>query len=223
MNDESIDINTIRSMEHKPLQYAINSILPHGLFILAGSPKIGKSWLVLDLCIAVATGGDTWGYRANQNGVLYYALEDNWRRINDRTGLTGATDGNWVLEKVKRTENHAKLTIDNRDTEGFCFDLKLNPDTCHWEYVGNNTGVDNADEDIAILVNDFLQNEWQGTATELCKSLREQDPKANITPTNLSKQLRRIDKFMQKEFCIKIDFKKSGSVKSIMLQRFSQD
>jgi len=329
MNDESIDINTIRSMEHKPLQYAINSILPHGLFILAGSPKIGKSWLVLDLCIAVATGGDIWGYRANQNGVLYYALEDNWRRINDRvnqldtentdmsnfrvklsapgistglleeidkhmanypntslividtfehirnrdttkqtlysadysdikalrsvtnkyeitlllvhhtrkmndendpinnisgsTGLTGATDGNWVLEKVKRTENHAKLTIDNRDTEGFCFDLKLNSDTCHWEYVGNNTGVDNADEDIAILVNDFLQNEWQGTATELCKSLREQDPKANITPTNLSKQLRRIDKFMQKEFCIKIDFKKSGSVKSIMLQRFSQD
>ena len=327
MNDESIDINTIRNMEHKPLQYAINSILPHGLFILAGSPKVGKSWLVLDLCIAVATGGDIWGYRADQSGVLYYALEDNWRRINDRvnqldtentdmsgfrvklsapgistglleeidkhmanypntslividtfehirnrdtakqtlysadysdikalrsvtnkyeitlllvhhtrkmndendpinnisgsTGLTGATDGNWVLEKVKRTENHAKLTIDNRDTEGFCFDLKLNPDTCHWEYVGNNTGVDNADEDIAILVNDFLQNEWQGTATELCKALREQDQKASITPTNLSKQLRRIDKFLQKEFSIKTCFKKSGSVKSIMLQRFS--
>jgi len=328
MNDESMDINTIRSMEHKPLQYAINSILPHGLFILAGSPKVGKSWLVLDICIAIATGGDIWGYRANQCGVLYYALEDNWRRINDRvnlldtentdmsgfrvklsapgisngllgeidkhmamypntslividtfehirnrdttkqtlysadysdikalrcvtskyeltlllvhhtrkmndendpinnisgsTGLTGATDGNWVLEKVKRTENHAKLTIDNRDTEGFCFDLKFNPDTCHWEYVGNNTGVDNADEDIAMLVNDFLQNEWQGTATELCKALRALDTKANITPTNLSKQLRRIDKHLQKEYSINTSFKKSGSVKKITLTRLPE-
>jgi RecA-family ATPase len=304
MNDESVDINTIRNMEHKPLQYTVNGILPHGLFILAGSPKVGKSWLVLDVCIAVAVGGDIWGYRASQNGVLYYALEDNWRRINERvnqldtdntdmsnfrvklsapgigtglieeierhmvnfpntslividtfehirnrdttkqtlysadysdiktlrsitnkyevtlllvhhtrkmndendpinnvsgsTGLTGATDGNWVLEKIKRTENHAKLTIDNRDTEGFCFDLKFNSDTCRWEYIGNNTGVDNADEDIAILVNDFLQTEWQGTATELCKSLRKLDSKANITPTNLSKQLRRIDNFCKK-------------------------
>ena len=327
MNDESIDINTIRSMEHKPLQFAVNSILPHGLFILAGSPKVGKSWLVLDMCIAIATGGDIWGYRANQSGVLYFALEDNLRRINDRvnkldtdntdmsnfrvklsapginkgliegidrhmadypdislividtfeyirdretskqtlysadyndiktlrsitnkydvtlllvhhtrkmhdendpinnisgsTGLTGATDGNWVLEKPKRTANNAKLTIDNRDTEGFCFDLKFNSDTCHWEYVGNHTGVDNADENIAILLNDFLQTEWQGTATELCKSLLKLDEEANITPANLSKQLRRIDKYLQKEFNIKTSFKKSDSVKKIMLQRFS--
>ena len=328
VNEESIDINTIRKMEHKPLKYAVNSILPHGLFILAGSPKVGKSWLVLDICIAIATDGDIWGYRANKNGVLYYALEDNWRRINDRintldtdntdmssfrvklsapgigtglieeidkhmasypntslividtfehirnrdttkqtlysadysdikilrsvtnkyeitlllvhhtrkmndendpinnisgsTGLTGATDGNWVLEKVKRSENHAKITIDNRDTEGFCFDLKFNADTCHWEYIGNNTGIDNADEDIAILVDGFLQNEWQGTATELCKLLREQDTKVNIAPTNLSKQLRRIDKFLQKEFCINTSFKKSGSVKKIILKRLSE-
>ena len=325
MNDESMDINTIRSMEHKPLQYAINSILPHGLFILAGSPKVGKSWLVLDVCIAIATGGDIWGYKANKGGVLYYALEDNWRRINDRvnhldtentdmsnfrvqlsapgisnglieeidrhmakypttsliiidtfehirnrdttkqtlysadysdikalrqvtnrydltlllvhhtrkmndendpinnisgsTGLTGATDGNWVLEKVKRTENHAKLTIDNRDTESFCFDLKFNSDTCHWDYIGNNTGVDNADEDIALLVDDFLQGEWKGTATELSKKLNALDKEANTSPTTLSKQLRRIDKYLQSEFSIKVSFKKSGSTKTITLQR----
>lgn len=329
MSDESMDINMIRSMEHKPLQYAINGILPHGLFILAGSPKVGKSWLVLDICIAVGIGGDIWGHRANKSSVLYYALEDNWRRINDRvnhldtdntdmsnfrvklsapgistglieeidqhmttypntslividtfehirnrdtakqtlyssdysdikslrqvtnkyeitlllvhhtrkmndendpinnisgsTGLTGATDGNWVLEKLKRTENHAKLTIDNRDTEGFCFDLKFNTDTCHWEYVGNNTGIDNTDEDVAILIDSFLQNEWQGTATELCNGLRTFDSKANITPTNLSKQLRRIDKFLQKEFCIKVSFKKSGSIKKIILQRVTEN
>jgi hypothetical protein len=325
MNNESMDINAIRRMEHKPLQYAVNNILPHGLFILAGSPKVGKSWLVLDICIAVAVGGDIWGYKAKQNGVLYYALEDNWRRINDRvnhldtdntdmsnfrvklsapgistglieeidqhmtdypstslividtfehirnrdttkqtlysadysdiktlrqltnkyeitlllvhhtrkmndendpinnisgsTGLTGATDGNWVLEKIKRTENHAKLTIDNRDTEGFCFDVKFNPDTCHWEFIGNNTGVDNADEDVALLIDSFLQKEWKGTATELCNELRAFDGKANISPSNLSKQLRKIDRHLLKEFNIKTQFKKSGSIKNIIFER----
>jgi hypothetical protein len=147
---------------------------------------------------------------------------DPINNVSGSTGLTGATDGNWVLEKTKRTENHAKLTIDNRDTEGFCFDLKFNSDTCHWEYVGNNTGVENADEDIAILLDDLLENEWQGTATELSNALRALDTTATITPANLSKQLRRIDKFLQKEFCIKTSFKKSGSVKSIILQRIPQ-
>jgi hypothetical protein len=43
-------------MEFEPLQFTAEKILPHGLFILAGSPKIRKSWLALDLCRAVSTG-----------------------------------------------------------------------------------------------------------------------------------------------------------------------
>jgi hypothetical protein len=144
---------------------------------------------------------------------------DPINNISGSTGLTGATDGNWVLEKVKRTENHAKLTIDNRDTEGYCFDLNFNTDTCHWDYVGNHSGVDRADEDIAALLDDFLENEWSGTATKLSNSLNAIDSKANTTPMNLSKQLRRIDKFMQKEFGITIGFKKSGNTKTITLKR----
>jgi predicted ATP-dependent serine protease len=101
MNEESIDINTIRSMEHKPLQFAVNGILPHGLFILAGSPKIGKSWIVLDICIAIATDGDIWGYKANKSGVLYYALEDNWRRINDRVNQLDTDNSDMSGFRVK--------------------------------------------------------------------------------------------------------------------------
>ena len=82
-------------------QYAITSILPHGLFILAGSPKVGKSWLVLDICIAIATGGDIWGYKANIGGVLYYALEDNWRRINDRVNQLDTDNTDMSSFRVK--------------------------------------------------------------------------------------------------------------------------
>ncbi len=54
-----------------PLEFTVADILPHGLFILAGSPKVGKSWLALDICHAVATGGFLWHYPAEQgDGAL---------------------------------------------------------------------------------------------------------------------------------------------------------
>jgi RecA-family ATPase len=53
-----IDGNTLMAQEYEPLRFAVEKILPHGLFILAGSGKIGKSWLSLDLCVNVATGGN---------------------------------------------------------------------------------------------------------------------------------------------------------------------
>ena len=52
---EIIDGNTLMAQEYEPLQFAVEKILPHGVFILAGSGKIGKSWLSLDLCVNVAS------------------------------------------------------------------------------------------------------------------------------------------------------------------------
>jgi hypothetical protein len=77
----------------EPLGFTITGILPHGLFILAGSPKVGKSWLALDVCHAVATGGDLWQYPAAQGDVLYLALEDNPARLQeaDKKGMSWKT------------------------------------------------------------------------------------------------------------------------------------
>ena len=79
-----IDGNTLMAQEYEPLQFAVEKILPHGLFILAGSGKIGKSWLSLDLCVNVATGGKLWEFSSEQDDVLYLALEDNYPRLQDR-------------------------------------------------------------------------------------------------------------------------------------------
>ena len=81
---EIIDGNTLMAQEYEPLQFAIEKILPHGLFIMAGSGKIGKSWLSLDICVSVATGGSLWEFNAVQGTALYLALEDNYRRLQDR-------------------------------------------------------------------------------------------------------------------------------------------
>ncbi len=71
--------------ELPPVSWAVRDLLPEGASILAGKPKIGKSWLVLALCVAVATGGVALGTkRVEQGEVLYLALEDNERRLQKR-------------------------------------------------------------------------------------------------------------------------------------------
>ena len=59
---DSIDGKTLMSMEIPPLCYCIEPILPHGLFVLAGPPKAGKSWLVQQISDAVATGYGLWEF-----------------------------------------------------------------------------------------------------------------------------------------------------------------
>jgi hypothetical protein len=69
--------------------WIIPNILGEGYIILAGRPKLGKSWLGLCLAVAVATGGCALGkseLRATQGEVLYLALEDRLRRIKTRLG-----------------------------------------------------------------------------------------------------------------------------------------
>ncbi|OGU79414.1 MAG: hypothetical protein A2254_04920 [Ignavibacteria bacterium RIFOXYA2_FULL_35_9] len=72
-------------MELKPINWVIKDLLPEGLLILAGRPKIGKSFLALNMSLAIANGGHALGYfRANKNSVLYIPYEDNYRRLQDR-------------------------------------------------------------------------------------------------------------------------------------------
>ena len=48
------------AQEYESLQFTIEKILPHGIFVFAGSPKAGKSWLTIDMCQAISTGGKLW-------------------------------------------------------------------------------------------------------------------------------------------------------------------
>ena len=294
-----INAAALMEQEFEPLRFAVDKILPHGLFILAGSGKIGKSWLALDMCTAVSSGGKLWDFHAEQGEVLYLALEDNHARLQGRlnkieaektditrlhlvtaafginsglieqthnhltaypntkliiidtlerirdteqdksmyscdyrdmnalrnitdkheltlllihhtrkmydpdplntlsgsTGLIGSVDGVFVLEKAKRTSNAAKLTIANRDTEGFCFRLEFEPDNCKWSFIGNDSDFadeekEENDELLLSLVDKFLQDEWSGTATALCDALKRIDPAADGFPRTITKRLK---------------------------------
>ena len=80
-----INAEDLRKKEIPPIKWAVEGMLPEGLTILAGSPKIGKSILALHLALAVAIGGVAFGkISVIQGAVLYLALEDTERRLQTR-------------------------------------------------------------------------------------------------------------------------------------------
>jgi hypothetical protein len=68
----------------QPIKWTVPRILPEGVYLLAAAPKVGKSWLALQIAIAVAGNGEVLGQRAECGSVLYLALEDSDRRLQSR-------------------------------------------------------------------------------------------------------------------------------------------
>lgn len=68
----------------EPVHYVVDEIIPTGLDIIAAPSKYGKSWLSLDLCLSVASGGWFLGHATSRCGCLYLALEDSERRLKER-------------------------------------------------------------------------------------------------------------------------------------------
>ena len=77
----------IMAEELPSVRWAVPRIIPEGVTLLAGKPKMSKSWMALGLCVAVATGGRALGtIDVEQGEALYLALEDNKRRLHNRLG-----------------------------------------------------------------------------------------------------------------------------------------
>jgi len=80
-----------------PPQWIVPELLVSGLTILAGAPKLGKSWLALALGSAVGSGGAVLGrYRVERRRALYLALEDTQRRLKNRLEKIGASSDSWL-------------------------------------------------------------------------------------------------------------------------------
>lgn len=84
-----IDGKTLMEKIVTPAEFIIEDFLGKGLHILAGAPKVGKSWMVLWFCLQIAKGEPIWGMPVKQGEVLYLALEDHENRLQDRIILLG--------------------------------------------------------------------------------------------------------------------------------------
>ncbi len=70
----------------------IDGLLYLGTYLFVGAPKVGKSFFMLQLAYHISTGTPLWSYSVNKGTVLYLALEDDYRRLQERLYRMFGTD-----------------------------------------------------------------------------------------------------------------------------------
>lgn len=83
----TISATDLMSRDFRPIQWAIDQLIPPGLSVLAAPPKKGKSWLILQAALAVASGDLFLTMPTRKGPVLYCGLEDSPPRLQARMGL----------------------------------------------------------------------------------------------------------------------------------------
>jgi hypothetical protein len=84
---KGISASDLSKIKFPPLNWVVPDILPEGCYLLSARPKVGKSWLALQLCLAVAYGKNTLGKSVVKGKAVYLALEDNHRRLQQRLSV----------------------------------------------------------------------------------------------------------------------------------------
>ena len=93
----TISMTELYQNTYKSRSAIIEGVLYPGTYLLAGAPKIGKSFFVAQLAYHVSTGKELWGYQVRQGTVLYLALEDDHRRLQERMYRMFGTDSSEKL------------------------------------------------------------------------------------------------------------------------------
>ncbi len=93
--EEFTTASALQTVIFPPAVEVFSGLLVAGLTLLAGAPKLGKSWLALLLALAKATGGEALGVRTTAAAALFVGLEDSLRRLQRRLTLLLPTGEAW--------------------------------------------------------------------------------------------------------------------------------
>ena len=81
---EFISSVTIMNTPMKKQQFIVDGMIYPGIHVLSGDPKIGKSWMMMYMCLSVAKGESFLGRKTEQGQVVYMALEDTFISLQSR-------------------------------------------------------------------------------------------------------------------------------------------
>ena len=76
---EPISFHDLSKKDIPDIKYIVQGLLPQGVTLLSGDPKVGKSWLAMQMAVGVANGTQILGFFDVTDGasVLHLALEDS--------------------------------------------------------------------------------------------------------------------------------------------------
>ena len=234
---ETINAEDLQNRTYEPTPFLVDELIPEGLHILAGAPKIGKSWLALWLCLCISQGQPLWNFATTQGEVLYLSLEDSFQRIQLRklhdddpmnmisgsTGLSGAADSTFVLQKSSRLADIASLHCTGRDIPDRTLKLEFGEDDHVWKLLEDSKTCSGASRistlRIENLLSELLQKESEISAP--AKALLEKiDPVGSEgwTPNSFSHQIRKSVDALRRNG-ITVSFRKSNGDRLICLKR----
>lgn len=110
----TIDSDVLFEKQLEKRKFIVEGLLPEGLTILSGDPKVGKSFFALSLSVSVAKGVPFLCFPTTKSNVLYFCFEDDEKRLQQRlfdmsddnfTGLSFCNEvtrlGNGFIESVE--------------------------------------------------------------------------------------------------------------------------
>lgn len=121
---KTVSMNKLYDTVYQSKPPVIGGLLYPGTYLFVGAPKLGKSFLMAQLAYHVSTGTELWGYSFREGTVLYLALEDDYRRLQERFYRMFGTDstenlflsvsanqlGNGLYEQLSRFMSEHKDT-----------------------------------------------------------------------------------------------------------------
>ena len=81
---KTVNCEQLMTTPLNPIEFCVEGLISTGLFILAGAPKVGKSWLALDIVLSIAKGEKVLSRETKQGTALDLCLEDGYTRIKNR-------------------------------------------------------------------------------------------------------------------------------------------
>lgn len=81
---KTVSMNNLYDTVYQSKAPIIDGLLYPGTYLFVGAPKLGKSFLMAQLAYHISTGKNLWGYEVRKGTVLYLALEDDYRRLQER-------------------------------------------------------------------------------------------------------------------------------------------
>lgn len=147
---------------------------------------------------------------------------DSFDMISGTNGLLGAADGEFIMQKKKRTDNTAVLDIVGRDQPDQELTIEFDRERCIWKFKKAETELwKQPPNPLLEAINEFLSEarpEWEGTATELLKQLPDMQLSANV----LSRRLNVVNSQLLNDYGIFYDNKR-GHERRIILKRLERN
>ena len=127
----TVSMNELYETVYSSRPPLIDGLLYPGTYLFVGAPKLGKSFFMAQLAYHISTGLPLWNFTVKQGTVLYLALEDDYKRLQERLFRMFGTDsaenlyfsisakqlGNGLEEQLQRfTQEHSGTNLIIIDT-----------------------------------------------------------------------------------------------------------